>query len=179
MTVLKPRSRMISVRLSEDEYSALQQMCTATGARSVSDLTRDAMRALLNGHASESSTVNYIDEFRAQLSQLDQKVEVLTLLIASSRTSKKPETQIMRHRGGKVVTSLLVKLVAAITHSGFHHDQTDVRYCDDHRGRFVNRPTVVRYDQNATRPGNDIAKRDRKPPCGAYRERRPDWDSGV
>jgi hypothetical protein len=40
---------MISIRLSEDEYLGLKQLCVVTGARSVSDLTRDAMRVVLNG----------------------------------------------------------------------------------------------------------------------------------
>jgi len=83
MTVLKPRSRMISVRLSEDEYSALLQLCATTGARSVSDLTRDAMRALLDGQLRESPPANLIDEFRTRLSNLDQKVEELAGRMAS------------------------------------------------------------------------------------------------
>jgi Arc/MetJ-type ribon-helix-helix transcriptional regulator len=79
---------MISVRLSEDEYSALQQLCASTGARSVSDLTRDAMRALLNGQVRESSSVGFVDEFRTRLSNLDQKVEELAGLVASSRAAQ-------------------------------------------------------------------------------------------
>ena len=86
MTVLKPRSRMISVRLSEEEYSALRLLCSATGARSVSDLTRDAMRALVNGAAREHPLGNYVDEFRAQIHNLDQKIEELAARIAPSRT---------------------------------------------------------------------------------------------
>jgi len=88
MTVLKPRSRMISVRLSEDEYSALQQLCASTGARSVSDLTRDAMRSLLENQVRGSAPPTLIDEFRARLSDLDQKVEELAGLVASSRTEQ-------------------------------------------------------------------------------------------
>ena len=79
---------MISVRLSEDEYSALQQLCAASGARSVSDLTRDAMRALLNGQAHESAPANFVDEFRTRLSNLDQKVEELAGLVAITRTAQ-------------------------------------------------------------------------------------------
>jgi Arc/MetJ-type ribon-helix-helix transcriptional regulator len=79
---------MISVRLSEDEYSALQQLCASTGARSVSDLTRDAMRALLNGQIRESATANFVDEFRTRLSSLDQKVEELAGLVAVTRTAQ-------------------------------------------------------------------------------------------
>jgi len=83
MTVLKPRSRMISVRLSEDEYSALQQLCATTGARSVSDLTRDAMRALLNKQVRETTPSGFVDEFRSRLGNLDQRVNDLVELVAS------------------------------------------------------------------------------------------------
>lgn len=86
MTVLKPRSRMISVRLSEEEYSALRRLCSATGARSVSDLTRDAMRALLEGAHREHPLGSYVDEFRAQIHGLDQRIEELAARIAPSRT---------------------------------------------------------------------------------------------
>jgi hypothetical protein len=78
MTVLKPRSRMISVRLSEEEYSALRRLCTVTGARSVSDLTRDAMRVLLNGVKREEVLGIPMDEFRVQMKSLDRKLEQLT-----------------------------------------------------------------------------------------------------
>ena len=88
MTVLKPRSRMISVRLSEDEYSALRKLCSATGARSVSDFTRDAMRSVLNDSALESPPSNYVDEFRMQIRSLDQKIEELAARIASPRTEQ-------------------------------------------------------------------------------------------
>ncbi len=88
MTVLKPRSRMISVRLSEDEYSALQQLCASTGARSVSDLTRDAMRTLLNGKGHENSSLSFADEFRDRLTNLDQKIEELAGLVASTRAAQ-------------------------------------------------------------------------------------------
>jgi hypothetical protein len=77
MTVLKPRSRMISVRLSEDEYSALQHFCEVTGARSVSDLTRDAVRALMGSPTQSGLSIIEIEEFRAQMDKLNRKVEEL------------------------------------------------------------------------------------------------------
>lgn len=77
MTEIKRRSRMISVRLSEEEYAALRHLCSLTGARSVSDLTRDAMRSVLrrNGH-DEFSGGNF-DEFRTGMKNLEKKVEQL------------------------------------------------------------------------------------------------------
>jgi len=83
MTVLKPRTRMISVRLSEEEYSALRRLCLVTGARSVSDLTRDAMRVLLNGSNRENMLVIPPDEFRTQMKNLDRKIEQLAAEITT------------------------------------------------------------------------------------------------
>jgi len=77
MTVMKPRSRMISVRLSEEEYSALRHLCSLTGARSVSDLTRDAMRTVLRGVNREVPLESNLEEFRAGMRNLEKKVEQL------------------------------------------------------------------------------------------------------
>jgi len=78
---------MISVRLSEEEYSALRRLCSVTGARSVSDLTRDAMRVLLKGAAREDVLGISIDEFRTQMRNLDRKIEQLAADITSLKTN--------------------------------------------------------------------------------------------
>ena len=77
MTVLKPRTRMISVRLSQEEYSALRDVCSQKGARSVSDLTRDAVRAVLQGAGRDGSPGVVLDEFRAGMKELERRVEKL------------------------------------------------------------------------------------------------------
>ena len=74
---------MISVRLSEEEYTALRRLCSVTGARSVSDLTRDAMRALLNGANGGDVVGIQVDEFRAEIRGMDRKIEQLAADIAS------------------------------------------------------------------------------------------------
>jgi len=84
MTVFKSRSRIISVRLSEDEYVALRRLCSATGARSVSDLTRDAMKALIKGPNREVVFGDFMAEVRAQMDSLDRKIEDLAKRVASS-----------------------------------------------------------------------------------------------
>lgn len=83
MTVLNPRSRMISVRLSEEEYSALRRLCSASGARSVSDFTRDAMRVFLNNASREDVLGIHVDEFRTHMRNLDRKIEQLAADITS------------------------------------------------------------------------------------------------
>lgn len=86
MTVMKPRSRMISVRLSEEEYSALRHLCSLTGARSVSDLTRDAMRSVLRGMNREDPLTSHLDEFRAGMRSLERKVEQLEAKLTSMKS---------------------------------------------------------------------------------------------
>jgi len=68
---------MVSVRLSEDEYLALRELCSSTGARSVSDLTRDAMRAFLCGTTREDILHTRMDEFRDQMDSFGRKIEEL------------------------------------------------------------------------------------------------------
>ena len=77
MTVIKPRTRMISVRLSQEEYSALREVCSLTGARSVSDLTRDAVSNVLRGANREYSSGASLEEFRAGIRDLERRVEKL------------------------------------------------------------------------------------------------------
>jgi hypothetical protein len=73
---------MISVRLSEEEYSAFRRLRSVTGARSVSDLTRDAMRMLLDGANREDALGIHVEEFRTQMKSLDRKIEQLAAEIA-------------------------------------------------------------------------------------------------
>lgn len=78
---------MISVRLSEEEFSALRRHCLLTGARSVSDLTRDAVHGLLSKPTQEGTLGIHADEFRSQLHSLDKKIEQLVTEIASIKTN--------------------------------------------------------------------------------------------
>lgn len=92
MTVLKPRSRTISIRLSEEEYLGLLNLCTVTGARSVSDVTRDAMHLVLRGANRDVFLGMYVDEFRSQIKDLDRKIEQLAGEIASYKSNNGKET---------------------------------------------------------------------------------------
>lgn len=83
MTVLKPRSRKVSVRLSEEEYVALRRICSLTSARSVSDVTREAMRAVVKDVNREDQVGRHLDEFRAGMKILERKVEQLEARIAA------------------------------------------------------------------------------------------------
>jgi len=85
---IKRRSRMISVRLSEEEYAALIHLCSLTGARSVSDLTRDAMRAVVKRASGDEPFGNSLEEFRAGMKNIEKKVEALEAKIMLSRSEE-------------------------------------------------------------------------------------------
>jgi polyhydroxyalkanoate synthesis regulator phasin len=86
MTVPSPRSRMVSVRLSEEEFLALRRVCSLTRARSVSELTREAMRAVLRDVNRDDLLGRHLDEFRAEIKSLERKVEQLEAKITTSKT---------------------------------------------------------------------------------------------
>ena len=81
---------MISVRLSEEEYTAVRRLCSLTGARSVSDLTREAMRTALRSVNQEDSLGGNLDEFRADMKNLEKKLEQLEAKITIIRTEGAP-----------------------------------------------------------------------------------------
>jgi hypothetical protein len=87
MGVLRPRTRTISIRISEEEFLSLKHLCSVTGARSVSDVTRDAMRVLLNGIDQGDVLGLRMDEFRRLLKNLDKKIDRLAAGILDKQSS--------------------------------------------------------------------------------------------
>ena len=87
MAVLIPRHRTIGVRLSEEEYEALEQFCAEGGARSISDLARSAIASFLNRSRQEKSLTSTVNRQAAQVKDLEQRIERLSAEIASLRTA--------------------------------------------------------------------------------------------
>ncbi|HEV2132756.1 MAG TPA: hypothetical protein VGR47_00700 [Terracidiphilus sp.] len=91
MSVLIPRVRTIGVRLSEDEYLSLEKFCVESGARSISDLARNAIWSFLNQANQESALASALTENVAQVKGLEEKIarlsEEIALLKAASPAS--------------------------------------------------------------------------------------------
>jgi hypothetical protein len=68
--------------MSEEEFTTLRRVCVATGARSLSDLAREAMRGLMSGANQGSGGEASRIEYSAQMRDLEQKVEKLSAEIA-------------------------------------------------------------------------------------------------
>jgi len=72
VAVLKPRERLVYFRVSEDEFRQFVSVCEEAGARSVSDLARNAVQRLI------------ADGRRHREDQdIDEKIRVLERLIAA------------------------------------------------------------------------------------------------
>ena len=83
-----PRARSISIRLSREEFSALETYCIASGARSISDLARSAICGLLNRAHEESALVVTVHEHSALVKNLQGKIEQLTAEIGLLKARK-------------------------------------------------------------------------------------------
>ena len=95
MKILKRKSRMISFRLSEDEYASLRSLCENEGARSVSDLARDAVHRLIVKD-SETDVAVTLRALQGRLDTLDLQVQRLS--IAAGRRG----AESMRHSNGEI-----------------------------------------------------------------------------
>ena len=72
MAVLKPRERLVYFRISEDEFRQFSSVCEQGGARSVSDLARNAVqRWIADGQRQREGD------------ELEEKMRVLESLIAA------------------------------------------------------------------------------------------------
>jgi hypothetical protein len=72
VAVLKPRERLVYFRVSEDEFRQFVSVCEQAGARSVSDLARNAVQRLI-----AEGQRNREDH------SIDEKIQVLERLIAA------------------------------------------------------------------------------------------------
>ena len=79
--VLNPKSRMISIRISNEEYEGLRSLCISQGARSVSDLARTAMNNMLSISSDPANTGTSVElrfqELHGRINLLDRRIEQL------------------------------------------------------------------------------------------------------
>ena len=94
MAVLIPRIRTINVRLSDEEYLALERFCVASGARSISDLVRNTMNRLVSGANRDDLLASSVNEYSAHVKDLELKISELAAELESLRTGDRP------HRAG-------------------------------------------------------------------------------
>lgn len=91
MSILRPRSRTIGVRVSEEEFANLRQLCIASGARSISDLVRNSMHDILAGVLRGDEAPSNECAYVAQIKNLERRVEKLTAQFALLKARQPPD----------------------------------------------------------------------------------------
>jgi len=91
MSVLKRRSRMISFRVSEDEYAGLKNLCVDKGARSVSDMARDAVHRLIFNHSWPNNQAWPNHQLETVIQVLQGRIEALDLEQGSITVHRRAE----------------------------------------------------------------------------------------
>jgi hypothetical protein len=102
MTVLRPRARSISVRLSHEEFSALERFCVTSGARSISDLARNAICGLLNHANEENALTSTVREHSSLVKDMEDKINQLTAEIGLLKVKKRSKAINMTEGGQKI-----------------------------------------------------------------------------
>jgi len=92
MSVLKRRSRIVSFRLLEDEYRALENRCVSEGIRSISDLARSAVcRMIQRGNEPVDQTLEEeLCKLRGRMEGLDSELRRLGDLVEAMPMSDDP-----------------------------------------------------------------------------------------
>ncbi len=78
MPIIKRRTKIVSIRLLDEEYTQLLRLCQSRGARSVSDLARHAMFGLM---APASHLEGKVIEMDARLVALRDEVAKLSRMV--------------------------------------------------------------------------------------------------
>ncbi|HUJ21952.1 MAG TPA: hypothetical protein VLX58_10545 [Bryobacteraceae bacterium] len=73
---------MVSFRLSEEEYESLKHTCVAAGARSLSDVARDAVQRMLdNGAEPKKDLEREVRLLSHRMDELDHELKRLAQLV--------------------------------------------------------------------------------------------------
>ena len=85
------RTKVVSIRLSNEEYNQFLSLCVARGTDSISELARAALRMLANieknsGQAAIESRVEFMD---MRMTLLDREVARLSSLLGVGRLEEK------------------------------------------------------------------------------------------
>jgi len=82
---MKPRSRVVYFRLSEDEFAKFCNLCEAHGARSLSDLARIAVYAMLqpSGKDTKEGLSQRLTNLERSILELNDHLRTLTQVKAN------------------------------------------------------------------------------------------------
>jgi hypothetical protein len=85
--MLARRTRVVSFRLSEDEYKDLMNLCLSRGSRSLSDFARLATFSQIECSVTNGDAESSIQQLYRKLSALDGEVKRLAKVVDASEDS--------------------------------------------------------------------------------------------
>lgn len=83
MAVLKPRERLVYFRVTEDEFHQFLSVCEQEGARSVSDLARNAVQRLIaecNREREQNDLAPKVQVLEKLIAEVTAQLELLSTL---------------------------------------------------------------------------------------------------
>ena len=86
MAVLKPRERLVYFRITEDEFHQFAGVCEQAGARSISDLARNAVQRLIHEGYREQQNQEFapkIQSLEKLIAEVTAQLQMLTSLRAA------------------------------------------------------------------------------------------------
>ena len=95
MGVLKPRERLVYFRISEDEFHQFVSVCEQEGARSVSDLARNAVQRLIaegSRNREERELAPQMETLQKLVGELTHQVQFLASLLQQQRITTETES---------------------------------------------------------------------------------------
>jgi hypothetical protein len=81
MTVESRRSKMVTFRVSVEEYQSLEAACTARRVRSISELARSAVQQWIRESAPSNPLDNELEQVERRVQILSKELERLQYLI--------------------------------------------------------------------------------------------------
>jgi hypothetical protein len=97
MAVLRPRRRVIALRLSDDEYALIKRACAMDRARSISDFAREAILEQITQHGRSGYRPAEEVAVRLRLQELDATLaEIKAFLEYRSRSNEDSRVTLQR-----------------------------------------------------------------------------------
>ena len=81
------RSKMVSFRLSPEEYTRFREVCALKGIRSISDLARVAMTVIASQETEIDPLSDQVRDIRKQVQSISMELDRISHVVASRKSA--------------------------------------------------------------------------------------------
>jgi hypothetical protein len=82
------RSKMVSFRLSPEEYTRLREVCAVKGVRSISDLARVAMTVIASEKVEIDPLSDQVRDIRRQVQSLSMELDRISEVVDARKAAR-------------------------------------------------------------------------------------------